>query len=200
MKFFEKLDAFAGKARQESISNKNSNTTGTRSVHAFLRSILEYGIDNPDEIICDYSCRIGENRVEQLAYAIVLDQSIHCLVKQVEHGTRMGAFQRNALSRAHNACAASLSILTDGRVYEFFADLLTPGIMDRTPFLVVDLRNIDAPSVSKLKLLTKSAYRSIPTTQSPEELNYIKSISHELKRRITKPDEDFMKNFCRAGL
>lgn len=200
MKFFEKLSAFAEKVRLESTSIESSEAPKSRLVIPFIKTVLGYGTENPDEIAADYACQTATGKTEKVDYVIFRDEAVYGLVKQVPEGTRLGAVQKSALARIHNASGAQFSVLTDGQVYQFFADLKIPGRMDRTPFLIVDLLKIDAIAVSKLKRLTKSTYRSIPTTVSSEEQSYIQQISNELKTRLSKPEEDFMKNFCRAGL
>jgi hypothetical protein len=53
---------------------------------------------------------------------------------------------------------ARIGILTNGVVYKFYSDLEAPNRMDKRPFLVFDMLNVQENLVAELKKLSKESF------------------------------------------
>ena len=83
-------------------------------------------------------------------------------------------------------------VLTDGRLYRFYADLDAPNLMDSEPFLEFDLFDIQASLVDELERFTKSRFELDKALAAASALKYSKAIQGFLTRQLESPTEDFV--------
>lgn len=200
MKFYERLNALAEKARREATSIEAQEATRTDLILPFIQNVLEFTADTPGEIVEGYTCSTSAGKVEKVDYAISKTGRIQVLIKCIQFGERLTTEHVYLLARMHNANCAQLSILTNGQHYRFFAASELHGRMDKVPFLTLDLLNADMAAISKLKRLATSHYRLTPAVDTTEDLDYARQINWELQQQIKRPEEDFLLHLCRAGL
>ena len=86
-----------------------------------------------------------------------------------------------------------IGILTDGVLYQFYADLEKPNIMDETPFLEFNMLDIQQPLVNELKLFTKSAFELDQILTIARDLKYTKEIRHLIEQQLNSPTKEFVR-------
>ncbi len=97
------------------------------------------------------------------------------------------------LRRYFHVTAARIGVLTNGHKYQFFADLDEPNIMDKKPFMEVDLLDLDEQLVPELKKLSKSSFELDQMLSTASNLKYTREIKGYLERQLKSPDPDFVR-------
>jgi len=87
---------------------------------------------------------------------------------------------------------ARFGILTDGHLYRFYTDLDEPNIMDRDPFLEIDLFDIQPHLVTELEWFTKSRFNVNQALAASRRLKSSKAIRQFLLGLLESPTEDFV--------
>jgi len=77
-------------------------------------------------------------------------------------------------------------VLTNGHIYNFYADLEKPNIMDDKPFFTLDISNLKDTSLKILENFSKNGYNLEEILDSAEGLKHIKAIRPKSRRLINK--------------
>ena len=89
-------------------------------------------------------------------------------------------------------------ILTDGRLYRFYADLDAPNLMDSDPFLEIDLLDVQPSLVAELERFTKSRFDLDEALAAARDLKYSTAIQEFLTGQLESPTKDFVKYVASA--
>ncbi len=194
MDFIERLEK-VGKSIQ---AQKEKITTEEATKHAlilpFLQNVLGYNVFDPDEVIPEFTADTGIKKGEKVDYALIKDNAIQIIIECKKLGSKLSVEHAGQLFRYFSVTQARIAILTNGAEYQFFTDLDEKNKMDRKPFLILDLENLDPHLVPELKKMTKTSFDISAVLNSAEDLKYI----NEIKRFISKQfnnelDDDFVK-------
>lgn len=118
----------------------------------FISNVLGADYHDPDEVIPEYIADIGQRKGEKVDYAICREGEpiilIECKALHVSlDDDAVVQLQRYVGSLPD----VSLGVLTDGQQYRFFADLDAINILDKVPFLSIDLLDLTPESEERLK-------------------------------------------------
>ncbi len=83
-------------------------------------------------------------------------------------------------------------ILTNGLEFRFYTDLKQHNLMDKEPFMTLDMLNLDARLVNELRWFTKSDYDPEQILSSAQKL----AISRVLSQEFNQPSRDLVKHFA----
>ncbi|MDR9403277.1 MAG: type I restriction enzyme HsdR N-terminal domain-containing protein, partial [Halothece sp. Uz-M2-17] len=113
--------------------------------------ILGYNVFNPTEVIPEFSAELpGTKRGEKVDYAIKSDDRIIMLFECKNQRVDLNFAHRSQLHRYFHATSARIGVLTNGTTYWFFSDLEEDNKMGETPFLIIDLFNLDQNLIPEL--------------------------------------------------
>ena len=180
----------------ERIENLKANlpteeATKTALVLPFI-SALGYDVFNPLEVLPEMSCDIGTKKGEKIDYAILKDGEPIILI-ECKHWQQDLNLHDNQLLRYFNVSKAKFGVLTNGIVYRFYTDLEEPNIMDKKPFLEVNLLDLKDAQIDELKKFHRSYFNVDTILSSASELKYTSEIKAILNREFTNPSADFVK-------
>jgi hypothetical protein len=103
---------------------------------------LGYNVFNPGEVVPEHHADFSEKYKNRVDYAIFRDGTPIIAIEVKSAGAALEQ-DRGQLRSYFNACTTvKLGILTNGLIYECFADTDEPNIMDGTAFLSFDIRAI----------------------------------------------------------
>jgi hypothetical protein len=154
--------------------------------------ILGYDIFNPTEVVPEHICDIGTKKGEKVDYVIRKnDEPI--LIFECKHWKENADAHNSQLHRYYHVSKARFGVLTNGTVYNFYADLENPNIMDEKPFLTIDIEDLKDSSIKILESFTKSEYNLENILDSAEALKYIKAIRKEFEKEIETPSDEIVK-------
>ncbi len=154
--------------------------------------ILGYDIFNPTEVIPEFICDIGTKKGEKVDYVIKKDNE-PILIIECKHWKETADAHNSQLHRYFHVSKARFGVLTNGHVYNFYADLEKPNIMDEKPFFTLDLSNLKDSSIKILEKFTKNGYHLEGILDSAEGLKYIKAIRKEFEKELQEPSDELVK-------
>jgi hypothetical protein len=180
----QRVDALKGQIKTE-------EATKNAFVMPFIQ-ILGYDIFNPTEVIPEFICDIGTKKGEKVDYVIKKgDEPI--LIIECKHWKENADAHNSQLHRYYHVSKSRFGVLTNGHIYNFYADLERPNIMDEKPFFTLDLSNLKDASLKILENFTRKGYNLENILDSAEALKYIKAIRGEFEKELQEPTDDFVR-------
>lgn len=170
---------------------KTEEATKNAFIMPFIQ-ILGYDIFNPTEVIPEFVCDIGTKKGEKVDYVIKKDDE-PILIIECKHWEENLDAHNSQLHRYYHVSKARFGVLTNGIVYNFYADLEKPNIMDHQPFFTLDLSNLKNSNSKVLENFTKNEYNLESILDSAEALKYIKAIRQEFEKELEDPSDEIVK-------
>ncbi|ALF55568.1 Restriction endonuclease, type I, EcoRI, R subunit/Type III [Nostoc piscinale CENA21] len=196
MDFVDQVRAFASTIPAKLGSIKTEEATKHFLIMPFIQKILGYDPSHPDEVMPEYDANVGAARKFKLDYAIFQNGQPAILIECKCYGTDFSKDNEwSQLFAYFMATDARIGVLTDGVIYKFYADLERPNKMDKTPFLELDLLNLNESVIRELSKLTKSAFNVNEAIIAASELKYVGGIKALLKKQVEEPKSEFVKYF-----
>lgn len=179
--------------RVDSLKDQINTEEATKNafVMPFIQ-ILGFDIFNPTEVIPEYICDIGTKKGEKIDY-VIKKEGIPILIIECKHWKENADAHNSQLHRYYHVSKSRFGILTNGYIYNFYADLERTNIMDEKPFFTLDLKNLSDSSVKILESFTKNGYNLERILDSAEALKYIKAIRNEFEKEIQDPSDEIVK-------
>ena len=179
--------------RVDSLKEQINTEEATKNafVMPFIQ-ILGYDIFNPTEVIPEFICDIGTKKGEKVDYVIKRDGE-PILIIECKHWKQNADAHNSQLHRYYHVSKARFGVLTNGHVYNFYADLEKPNLMDEKPFFTLDLSNIKDSGVKILENFTKHGYSLENILDSAEALKYIKAIRAEFEKELHQPSDEMVR-------
>lgn len=174
---------------------KDQINTEEATKNAFVMpfiQIIGYDIFNPTEVIPEFICDIGTKKGEKIDYVIKRDNE-PILIIECKHWKENADAHNSQLHRYYHVSKSRFGVLTNGHIYNFYADLERPNIMDDKPFFTLDLSNLKDANIKILEMFTKKGYNLESILDSAEALKYIKAIRNEFEKELREPSDDLVK-------
>ncbi len=176
-------------ALKEQINTEEA--TKNAFVMPFIQ-ILGYDIFNPTEVVPEFICDIGTKKGEKVDY-VIKREGEPILIIECKHWKETVDAHNSQLHRYFHVSNARFGVLTNGHVYNFYADLERPNIMDEKPFFTLDLSNLKDSNLKILANFTKAGYSIESLLDSAEELKYIKAIRIEFEKELQDPTDELVR-------
>ena len=174
---------------------KDQINTEEATKNAFVMpfiQILGYDVFNPTEVIPEFICDIGTKKGEKIDYVIKRDGE-PIMIIECKHWKEKADAHNSQLHRYFHVSKARFGVLTNGHIYNFYADLERPNIMDEKPFFTLELADLKESSLKILESFTKSGYNMVGILDSAEALKYIKAIRSEFEKELQNPSDEIVK-------
>ena len=180
-------------SRVDSLKDQINTEEATKNafVMPFIQ-ILGYDIFNPTEVIPEFICDIGTKKGEKIDYVIKKD-GVPILIIECKHWKENVDAHNSQLHRYYHVSKSRFGVLTNGHIYNFYADLEKPNIMDDKPFFTLDLSDLKDANIKILEKFTKNGYNLEGILDSAEGLKYIKAIRNEFERELKDPSDEMVK-------
>ncbi|MYK91734.1 MAG: restriction endonuclease [Synechococcus sp. SB0669_bin_8] len=197
MDWTEQLEALAKKTKAPNWqAPPNEEATKMALVAPFLRA-LGYDIFDTTEVMPEFSADLPLiKRGERVDYAILENNQPRILVEVKAYKTNLDEAERGQLQRYFHATKARIGILTNGHVFQFFADLDEVNKMDEKPFAEINLLNLRQAPLSQLKHVTKHKFNLDELLGIAEKLKYIKGVKDEIRKELTAPSDWLVKEMA----
>lgn len=179
--------------RVDSLKDQINTEEATKNafVMPFIQ-ILGYDIFNPTEVVPEFVCDIGTKKGEKVDY-VIKKENEPILIIECKHWKEDANAHNSQLHRYYHVSKARFGVLTNGHIYNFYADLEKPNIMDEKPFFTLDLSNLKNSSIKILENFTKKDFNLDNILDSAEGLKYIKAIRNEFEKEIQEPSDEMVK-------
>ena len=166
-------------------------------------SALGYDIHDPKEVIPELTADTGVKKDEKVDYAIVNDGKPVILV-ECKKGRISFDKHGSQLFRYYTATDARFAILTNGVEYQFFTDLRKPNVMDKSPFLIVDMLDLKEWQIDEICKFAKPSFdgNAIWKSVHSKEINQkdMRTITDNIAREFESPSWDFVKLLAKGVL
>jgi len=176
--------------------NKNliltEEATKTAFIMPFLQ-ILGYDVFNPLEVVPEFIADVGIKKGEKVDYAIVIDGSPVMLIECKPCNSDLSLDNEGQLLRYYHVTKAHFGILTNGIIYRFYADLEEPNKMDSTPFLEINLLNLDKIKFDELEKFHKSKFNVENIVKTADFLKCSRTVRDAVELEFANPSEDLVK-------
>lgn len=196
MSIDQAVHALAAKVRELKSIIETEEATKTAFIIPFISTVLGYDVTDPREVIPEYTADVGVKKGEKVDFAIKSGNDFRFLIECKKIGEPLHLNHANQLVRYFNVTDTEFAILTNGEVYEFYAQLDAANRMDEKPFMTIDLANIDARVFPHLEMCTKTRFDSETIAASAEQLKYISEIRKVLAAQFKEPDADWVKQIA----
>ncbi len=175
----------------------NEESTKLFLVLPFL-NFLEYDDRNPDEVCPEYSADFSEKYKNRVDFVILKNAKPVIAVECKGIGMPLKD-DRGQLRSYFNAVATvKMGVLTDGLIYEFYADSDEPNMMDAKSFLPFDLREIARGKIEDsvdegLRSLTKTVFSPENIGTEAKRKLIFQNFVHQISNLAEAPSEPFVR-------
>lgn len=139
--FKQKFRAFAERCIGLAPKCSSEESTKLFLVLPFL-SFLGYDDRNPDEVCPEHAADFSDKYKNRVDFAVLMQSMPVIAIECKSVGMALKDDRGQLRSYFNAAPTVKMGVLTDGLIYEFYADSDEPNMMDAKAFLSFDLREI----------------------------------------------------------
>ena len=174
----------------ETISTEEAVKTSV--VLPFLQG-LGYDVFNPSEVVPEFTADTIGKKGEKVDYAIKRDDEIAILIECKSLNTELNEKHLAQLYRYFTVTNARFAVLTNGRVYNSYSDLVEPHRLDKRPFFTFDLLDYSDGGLDELSKFSKPSFDVDNILAQAERLKFVAAIKPVLTGLMSEPSDDFVK-------
>lgn len=193
MSIDQAISVLATRVRELKPIIETEEATKTAFIIPFISNVLGYDVTDPREVIPEYTADVGTKKGEKVDFAIKSGDDFRFLIECKKIGEPLDLSHANQLVRYFNVTDTEFAILTNGEVYQFYAQLDAANRMDEKPFMVLDLSAVDARLFPHLEMCTKTQFDSETIAANAEELKYVSELRKAIASELKEPSTDFVK-------
>ena len=185
MGLIEEFDAISKQISQQRHWMTTEQATINVAIQPFIRA-LGYDTNNLAEVRPEYSADAKSSGGERVDYAIMRDGAPIIFIEAKASNIVLNENHWKQLHHYFNAEEIRFGILTNGLEFRFYSDLKKRNIMDREPFLTIDMLNLDERLVSELEGFTKARFGPERILESARKLAVIRMLEDEYRQPTTE--------------
>ena len=199
MDFIDQTKELSNKVSELWELVKTEQGTKDYLITPFIK-ILGYDIHNPMDVVPEYTCDAPGKNGEKVDYALMKDGKPFMLVECKFAHDELKAKHAAQLFKYFNSIAElKVGVLTNGVIYKFYTDLENENIMDKTPFLEIDMLNLDNNFVEELRGYMKESSASlIDLRERANALKYTREIKRIFENELEAPSNEFVEFFAKG--
>ena len=190
MSLFDVLSKISEQIKQHrELMDKSEATVEQVSVLPFIDA-LGYDSQNPAEVRKQYAI-LNWDAVD---FAILCDDAPVMFVEAKSASNKLQKKEWKQLFQYFNAeIGLRFGILTNGVEYRFYTDLKADNIMDKEPFLTLDMLNLDERLVTELEGFTKSGFDPERVVAGARK----RVVARLLKQEMNNPSDEMARYFAK---
>ena len=192
MGLIDEFDAIAKQISQQQQWMTTEQATINVAIHPFIR-VLGYDTNNLAEVRPEYTADAKSSGSERVDYAIMRDGTPIIFIEAKASNIVLNENHWKQLHHYFNAEEVRFGILTNGLEFRFFSDLKKRNIMDKEPFLIIDMLDLNKSLVNELRWFTKSGFDAERILSSARKL----AVVHLLEDEYRQPTTEFAGYFAR---
>ena len=203
--FRQKIKAFAERMVGLAPRCTNEESTKLFLVLPFL-NFLGYDDRNPDEVCPEHGADFSEKYKNRVDFAILKGTQPVIAIECKTLGMPLKDERGQLRSYFNAAPTVKMGVITDGLVYEFYADSDEPNMMDQTAFLALDLREIAKGKIEDsvdegLRSLQKSNFDPENIGAEAKRKLIFQNVIQQIAKLVEDPSEPFVRMLLQnAGL
>ncbi len=203
--FRQKVRLFAEKMVALAPRCNNEESTKLFLVLPFLK-FLGYDDRNPAEVCPEYNSDFSEKYKNRVDFVILRESQPVIAIECKTLGSGLKDERGQLRSYFNAAPTVKMGILSDGLIYEFYADSDEPNIMDMNAFLSLDLRDIVKGKIENsvedgLRNLQKSVFDPENIGAEAKRKLIFQNVIQQIAQLAEDPSEPFVRMLLQnAGL
>jgi hypothetical protein len=194
MDFEIALSNLAEKIKNTKDKILTEEATKTSYILPFL-NILGYDVFDPTIVVPEFTADIGRKKNEKVDYAIMVNDKPLILIEAKSHTETLDR-HKTQLERYFTVTESKFAVLTNGIEYRFYSDLEKPNIMDKSPFLTINLLNLKDRDIKELEKFKAENFNIENILSMAGRKKYINGIKNILKGEMQNPSDDFIRIFA----
>ncbi|MFG1364688.1 type I restriction endonuclease [Xanthobacter versatilis] len=170
-------------------------------------SLLGYDHMDPNEVFPEHHCDFSEKYKNRVDYAIFKANNPVIAIESKPVGAGSLRDDRGQLRSYFNAAkTVKMGVLTDGLIWEFYADSDEPNMMDANPFLRLDLSEVakgkvDDSALEGLYSLSKPVFDPENIGAEAKRKHIYNSVLSQVAMIFSDPPEEFARPLLKkAGI
>ena len=181
------------KARNDNNSRplQTEEAAKTALVLPFIQA-LGYDVFDHSQVVPEFTADFGTRQGEKVDYAIMHGGEPAIIIECKKADDELRVERVSQLSRYFGTTSAHIGILTGGMEYKFFSDLNSENVMDREPFLEIDVRNLKERDLAELQRFAAGQFDLDNVREAARELLYTTGMRAYLEELYEQPDEAFV--------
>jgi len=168
--------------------------TKTSFVLPFL-NILGYDVFDPTIVVPEFTADIGRKKGEKVDYAIMINNKPLILIEVKPHTEKLDR-HKTQLERYFTVTDSKFAILTNGIEYWFYSDLEKPNVMDKAPFLTINMLELKSRDIKELEKFKYDNLDIDNILSMAGARKYISIIKDIFKQEVKEPSDDFVRFFA----
>lgn len=201
--FCNKLIAHAKRSVAAAPNCLNEQAAKISLVLPFLATI-GYDALNPSEVCPEHGADFSDKYKNRVDYAILKDGEPITAIECKKVGAKLKDDHGQLKAYFNAAPSVKMGVLTDGIVFEFYADSENPNVMDPSPFLRINLEDIASGKVEQSALQALSELQK--STFNPENIGaqarqklVFNSVVQQITEWFSTPPQDVVKLLLRSS-
>ena len=188
-----KLNELADKIRESRGNVKGEESTKLSFVLPFIRA-LGYDYSNTKDVIPEYYADFGGNKQNRVDYAILENGKPIIFIECKHSGDyNLTKHQGQLASYFASTSGTKFAVLTNGTRYLFYTDMEKTHLLDKTPFLEIDLLNLDDEQTEFLKMFRKGNFNSDVIFKAAQSARHFRDALSALAKELANPSDDFIR-------
>ncbi|TKX29533.1 type I restriction endonuclease, partial [Campylobacter estrildidarum] len=196
MDFENQLNAIVETISERKTLVNTEEATKMTFVMPFLK-VLGYDVFNPSIVVPEYTADIGIKKGEKVDYAIFKDGKPFILIEAKNHTENLDNHNNQLVRYFNTDPNIKFAILTNGIEYRFFTDIEQQNLMDKIPFLVINLEKLKPRDIKDLKRFICTDLNLDEILNIAMEKKYYKAIQDIFKNEIENPSDEFTSFFAK---
>lgn len=181
MTLFDTLSQISEQIQDQRHLINSEAATIQVSVYPFIQA-LGYNPFSLTDVKSQYTADPRPSGGERVDYAIMYEDRPIILIEAKSVNASLSENHWRQLHDYFNAEDVRFGILTNGFEYRFFTDLQRRNIMDKQPFLTINMLQLDARLVDRLEEFRKSRFNLDQILYSARKLTVLRYVEQEFKQ------------------
>ena len=195
--FRQKLKTFAERAVSLAPRCASEESTKLFLILPFL-SLLGYDTTNPDEVSPEHGADFSEKYKNRVDFAIMRSGTPVIAIECKAVGVALKDERGQLRSYFNAAPTVKMGVITDGLVYEFYADTDERNMMDVHAFLSLDLREVAKGKIENsveegLKSLQKASFDPENIGAEAKRKLVFQNLVQQIAELAEEPSEAFVR-------
>ncbi|MFW1753154.1 type I restriction endonuclease [Acinetobacter wanghuae] len=159
-----------------------------------LLDILGFSPYDPTKVLAEFAADFpGVKATERVDYALYCNGQPVMFIEAKSYTSNL-TNHAPQLSRYFNSTlGVTIGVITNGREWRFFTDLINPNVMDEKPFLIIDFTKHKAEELTQLAEFKHDNFHVEKLRYFAEENQYIQRFKAIIKKCINEVDIDFVR-------
>jgi len=192
MSLFDGLNQISKQIQAQRHLMTTEAATIAASINPFI-SALGYNPNNLSQVQPEYRADPKTTGTEKVDFALLRDGKPVLFIEAKAAAVSLNENHWKQLLLYFNATDIRFGILTNGIEYRFYTDLHKNHIMDREPFLTIDMLNLEERHADELQWFTRSRFDADRIKTAAQR----QMIARLLQQEMQHPSDGLVRHFAR---